>query len=75
MNELNKYLQELQNEGVIHPDVKSQILHLANHVLREEMSRAFMYGKSNAEMMEAGLERSENEEYVNWRMLALNKQD
>ena len=33
MNELNKYLQELQNEGVIHPDVKSQILHLANLAL------------------------------------------
>jgi hypothetical protein len=74
MNKLKNYLKELQDEGVIHPDVKSQILHLANHALREEMLRAYMYGQTNAEMMEAGLERSENEEYVNWRMLALNKQ-
>ena len=36
MNELNKYLQELQNEGVIHPDVKSQILHLANLALNKK---------------------------------------
>ena len=36
MNELNKYLQELQNEGVIHPDVKSQILYLANLALNKK---------------------------------------
>ena len=36
MNELNKYLQELQDEGVIHPDVKSQILHLANLALNKK---------------------------------------
>ena len=36
MNELNKYLQELQNEGVIHPDVKSQILHLAKLALDKQ---------------------------------------
>ena len=36
MNELTKYLQELQNEGVIHPDVKSQILYLANLALDKQ---------------------------------------
>ena len=37
MNELNKYLQDLQDEGVIHPDVKSQILYLANLALDKQI--------------------------------------
>jgi len=43
--------------------------------LRVEIHRAFIHGQGNAQMMEAGLERDEVEEYVNWRMLSLNKQD
>jgi len=44
-------------------------------LLRVEIHRAFIHGQGNAQMMEAGLERDEVEEYVNWRMLSLNKQD
>jgi len=43
--------------------------------LKAEIHRAFIHGQGNAQMMEAGLERDEVEEYVNWRMLSLNKQD
>jgi hypothetical protein len=44
-------------------------------LLRVEIHKAFIHGQGNAQMMEAGLERDEVEEYVNWRMLSLNKQD
>ena len=44
-------------------------------LLRAEIHRAFMYGQRNGEMMEVGLERDEIEEYVNYRMLSINKQD
>ena len=44
-------------------------------LLRVEIHRAFIHGQGNAQMMEAGLERDEVEDYVNWRMLSLNKQD
>jgi hypothetical protein len=43
--------------------------------LKAEIHRAFIHGQGNAQMMEAGLERNEVEEYVNYRMLSLNKQD
>ena len=43
--------------------------------LKAEIHRAFIHGQGNAQMMEAGLERDEVEEYVNYRMLSLNKQD
>jgi hypothetical protein len=42
-------------------------------LLRTELTRAFVHGQGNAQMMEAGLERDEVEEYVNWRMLSINK--
>jgi hypothetical protein len=44
-------------------------------ILKEEIKRAFIYGQGNAQMMEAGLERDEIEEYVNYRMISLNKQN
>jgi hypothetical protein len=44
-------------------------------LLKEEIRRAFIHGQGNAQMMEAGLERDEVEEYINHRMLSLNKQD
>ena len=40
-------------------------------ILKEELERAFKHGQTNAQMMEAGLERDEVNEYVNFRMLAL----
>jgi hypothetical protein len=44
-------------------------------ILKEEIKRAFIYGQGNAQMMEAGLERDEIEDYIYYRMLTLNKQD
>jgi hypothetical protein len=38
--------------------------------LETEIKRAYQYGQTNAQMMEAGLERDEVEEYVNFRMLS-----
>ena len=41
--------------------------------IRSEIKKAFIHGQGNAQMMEAGLERDEVEEYSNWRMLSINK--
>ena len=41
--------------------------------LKAEIHRAYQYGQTNAQMMEAGLERDEIEEYVNYRMLSFKK--
>ena len=40
--------------------------------LEEEIRSAYVHGIGNAEMMEAGLERNETEDYVNSRMQTLN---
>ena len=74
MNKLKNYLKELHNEGVIHSEVQSQILHLVEHTLYEEMSRAFMYGKSIADMMDDDSNVDLREDYAKWRMTAINKQ-
>lgn len=44
-------------------------------LLKAEIRRAFMHGQGNAQGMDAGLERDEIDEYTNWRMLSLTKQD
>ncbi len=43
-------------------------------IFKEEIRRAFIHGQGNAQMMEAGLERDETKDYINSRMLSLNKQ-
>jgi len=40
--------------------------------LEKEIRSAFIHGMGNAEMMEAGLERNETDDYVNSRMQSLN---
>ena len=42
-------------------------------ILQEEIKRAFIHGQGNAQMMEAGLERDEVEDYTNSRMLRFTK--
>jgi len=42
---------------------------LSEEELRAEIKRAFIHGQGNAQMIEAGLERDEVEDYVNYRML------
>jgi hypothetical protein len=42
-------------------------------LLKEEIRRAYIHGQGNAQMMEAGLERDETDDYTNSRMLSLNK--
>jgi hypothetical protein len=44
---------------------------LTQEELEREIKRAFVHGQGNAEMMEAGLERDETEDYVNSRMRSL----
>jgi hypothetical protein len=44
-------------------------------LLKEEIKSAFIHGQGNAQMMEAGLERDEVDDYTNSRMLSLNKND
>ena len=47
---------------------------LTQEELKREIEQAFIYGQSNAQMMEAGLERDETKDYVNSRMkILLNK--
>jgi hypothetical protein len=46
---------------------------LFENILRDELLRAFKYGQRNAEQMEAGLERDESEDYVNYRMPLIKK--
>lgn len=41
MNELKQYLQDLQDEGIIHRDVKSHILYLVNIAIDELNDDAF----------------------------------
>jgi len=43
--------------------------------LEKEIKQAFIHGQGNKEMMEAGLERDETEDYVNSRMRSLLKQN
>jgi len=38
MNELNKYLKDLQDEEIIHRDVKAHILFLVKRALNEEIA-------------------------------------
>jgi hypothetical protein len=57
-NEITHWLKEQNNKYIF-----------SEEELRAEIKRAYMYGQRNAEMMEAGLERDEVEDYVNYRML------
>ena len=44
---------------------------LTQEELEKEIKQAFIHGQGNLEMMEAGLERDETEDYVNSRMRSL----
>jgi hypothetical protein len=50
---------------------KMEKITLTQEELEREIKRAFVHGQGNAEMMEAGLERDETEDYVNSRMRQL----
>ena len=44
-------------------------------LFKSEIRRAYMHGQGNGQMMGAGLERDEIDDYTNWRMRTLNNQD
>ncbi len=46
---------------------------LTEEEMKAELRKAFIHGQGNAEMMEAGLERNEVEDYIRWRMIDLKK--
>jgi hypothetical protein len=48
---------------------------LTQEELEKEIKQAFIHGQGNREMMEAGLERDETEDYVRSRMRTLLKQN
>jgi hypothetical protein len=50
---------------------KMKKITLTQEELEREIKQAFVHGQGNAEMMEAGLERDETEDYVNSRMRQL----
>lgn len=44
---------------------------LTEEEMKAELRKAFIHGQGNAEMMEAGLERNEVDDYVNWVIIRL----
>ena len=48
---------------------------LSQEELQKEIKQAFIHGQGNKEMMEAGLERDETEDYVRSRMRSLLNQN
>jgi hypothetical protein len=48
---------------------------LTQEELEKEIKQAFIHGQGNSEMMEAGLERDETEDYVSSRMRTLLNQN
>jgi hypothetical protein len=50
---------------------KMKKITLTQEELEKEIKQAFIHGQGNADMMEAGLERDETEDYVNSRMRQL----
>jgi hypothetical protein len=53
----------------------SKEITLTHEELQKEIRQAFIHGQGNKEMMEAGLERDETEDYVNSRMRTLLNQN
>ena len=53
----------------------SKRITLSQEELQKEIKQAFIHGQGNKEMMEAGLERDETEDYVRSRMRTLLKQN
>ena len=53
----------------------SKEITLTREELEKEIKQAFIHGQGNREMMEAGLERDETEDYVNSRMKSLLNQN
>jgi hypothetical protein len=53
----------------------SKQITLTQEELEKEIKQAFIHGQGNSEMMEAGLERDETEDYVSSRMRTLLNQN
>jgi len=53
----------------------SKRITLTHEELQKEIKQAFIHGQGNKEMMEAGLERDETEDYVRSRMRTLLNQN
>lgn len=53
----------------------SKRITLSQEELQKEIKQAFIHGQGNKEMMEAGLERDETEDYVRSRIRTLLNQN
>jgi hypothetical protein len=67
---LEKYMED--NLKLLKTKTMKKIT-LTQEELEKEIKQAFIHGQGNADMMDAGLERDETEDYVNSRMRQLIK--
>ena len=65
---LEKYMED--NLKLLKTKTMKKIT-LTQEELEKEIKQAFIHGQGNADMMDAGLERDETEDYVNSRMRQL----
>jgi hypothetical protein len=72
---MQKHLEWLKARMTVTLEMERTLLDEEKEQLRAEISRAFIHGQGNGQMMEAGLERDEVDDYTNSRMLSLNKKD
>jgi hypothetical protein len=64
------------NDTTLHElDDEIESIKITIEELEKEIKQAFIHGQGNKEMMEAGLERDETEDYVNSRMRKLLNQN
>jgi hypothetical protein len=72
---LEKYDGIIQGYTQCQEDMAKEFEKDGAKLFKSEIRRAYMYGQGNGQMMGAGLEGDEIDDYTNWRMRTLNKQD
>jgi len=71
---MDKWLEKYMEDNLkLLKTKKMKKITLTQEELEKEIKQAFIHGQGNADMMDAGLERDETEDYVNSRMRQLIK--
>ena len=71
---MDKWLEKYMEDNLkLLKTKKMKKITLTQEQLEKEIKQAFIHGQGNADMMDAGLERDETEDYVNSRMRQLIK--
>ena len=69
---MDKWLEKYMEDNLkLLKTKKMKKITLTQEELEKEIKQAFIHGQGNADMMDAGLERDETEDYVNSRMRQL----